>query len=143
MRGKLKIILPVVLLVVLGGVYKFVIAKPAEAKLKVDGAVYILPKEFMLNLSGNHFAKLSVALVLPDGEAPVKAEGAPPPEGFGLLPQEAVVRAVVTDTVTDAKPGQLTSRKGRHALEAKVLKALREKTDVKVHDVLFTDVAVQ
>jgi flagellar basal body-associated protein FliL len=35
------------------------------------------------------------------------------------------------------------SRKGRNALKAKVLKGLRARTDVKVKDVLFTDVAVQ
>ncbi len=143
MKGKLKIVVPLALLIVLGGLYKVVLAKPAEVKHKVDGTVYILPKEFMLNLTDSHFAKLNVALVLPEGEAPLKAEGAPPPEGFGLLPQEAVVRDVITDTITDASSKQLVSRKGRHALKLKVLKSLREKTDVKVNDVLFTDVAVQ
>jgi flagellar basal body-associated protein FliL len=142
-KGKLKIVVPLALLIVLGGLYKVVLAKPAHVKHKVDGAVYILPKEFMLNLADNHFAKLNVALVLPEGEAPTKAEGAAPPEGFGLLPQEAVVRDVITDTVTDASSRDLVSRKGRHALKLKVLKRLRQRTDVKVNDVLFTDVAVQ
>jgi flagellar FliL protein len=142
-KGKLKIVVPLALLIVLGGLYKVVLAKPTNVKHKVDGAVYILPKEFMLNLADNRFAKLNVALVLPEGEAPVKAEGAPPPEGFGLLPQEAVVRDVITDTITDASSKQLVSRKGRHVLKMKVLKSLRQKTDVKVNDVLFTDVAVQ
>jgi flagellar basal body-associated protein FliL len=54
-----------------------------------------------------------------------------------------VVRDVITDTITDARPNQLVSRKGRDALKAKVLKSLRARTDVKVNDVLFTDVAVQ
>ena len=51
MKKKLMIVLPV-LLVVLGGAYKFVLAKPkeAEAKPKVDGSVYILEKEFLVNL---------------------------------------------------------------------------------------------
>jgi flagellar basal body-associated protein FliL len=142
-KGKLKIILPLALLLVLGGLYKVVLAKPTEAHRKVDGQVYVLPKEFLLNLAGNHFVKLNVGLVLADGEVPTKAEGAPPPEGFGLLPQEAVVRDVVTDTLTDTNPRQLVSRKGRNALKAKVLKGLRARTDVKVKDVLFTDVAVQ
>jgi flagellar basal body-associated protein FliL len=142
-RGKLKIVVPLALLIVLGGLYKIVLAKPAQTKHRVAGAVYILPKEFMLNLADKHFAKLNVALVLPDGEAPLKAEGAPPPDGFGLLPQEAVVRDVITDTVTDASSAQLVSRKGRYKLKLQVLKSLREKTDVKVNDVLFTDVAVQ
>ena len=143
MKGKLKIILPLALLLVLGGLYKVVLAKPVEAKHKVDGQVYVLPKEFLLNLADNHFVKLNVALVLAEGQVPEKAEGAPPPEGFGLLEQEAVVRDVVTDTITDARSNQLVSRKGRNALKAKVLKRLRSETDVKVNDVLFTDVAVQ
>ena len=40
MASKLKIVIPVLLLVVLGGVYKFVIAKPAAvAKPKIAGTV--------------------------------------------------------------------------------------------------------
>ncbi|MDX6544733.1 MAG: hypothetical protein QOF55_608 [Thermoleophilaceae bacterium] len=143
MKGKLKIIVPLALLVVLGGLYKVVLAKPAVTHPRVHGQVYVLPKEFLLNLAGNHFVKLNVGLVLADGEVPTKAAGAPPPDGFGLLPQEAVVRSVITDTITDAPSQQLVSHKGRSILKAKVLKRLRAETDVKVNDVLFTDVAVQ
>jgi flagellar basal body-associated protein FliL len=143
-KGKLKIVLPLTLLLVLGGLYKVVLAKPAVAHHKVDGQVYVLPKEFLLTLADNHFVKLNVGLVLAEGSVPAAGEGgSPPPEGFGPLPQEAVVRDVITDTITDAQPGQLVSRKGRNALKAKLLKSLRARTDVKVKDVLFTDVAVQ
>jgi flagellar FliL protein len=142
-KGKLKIILPLALLIVLGGLYKVVLAKPANEHPKVHGQVYVLPKEFLLNLQGNHFVKLNVGLVLADGSVPAKAEGAPPPDGFGLLPQEAVVRDVITDTITDTDPSRLVSRKGRNALKTRILKSLRRRTDVKVNDVLFTDVAVQ
>ena len=104
----------------------------------------MLPKEFLLNLAGNHFVKLNVGLVLADGQVPSSSSGgAPPPDGFGPLPQEAVVRDVITDTITDTRPDQLVSRKGRNALKTKILKGLRARTDVKVNDVLFTDVAVQ
>jgi flagellar basal body-associated protein FliL len=143
-KGKLKIVLPLTVLLVLGGLYKVVLAKPTEAHHKVDGQVYVLPKEFLLNLAGNHFVKLNVGLVLAQGEVPASAAGgSPPPDGFGPLPQEAVVRDVVTDTITDVRADQLVSRKGRNALKAKLLKSLRARTDVKVKDVLFTDVAVQ
>jgi flagellar FliL protein len=146
MKGKLKIIIPLVLLIVLGGVYKTVLAKPAsKEKPKVDGIVYVLPKEFLLNLADNHFAKISVALVLPAGAAPAAGgEGAAtPPEGYGALEQEAAVRAVITDTITDASAKDLTSKKRREKLRATVLKAIKAHTDVKANDVLFTDVAVQ
>ena len=144
MKGKLKIILPLALLIVLGGLYKVVLAKPAETHAKVHGQVYVLPKEFLLNLQGNHFVKLNVGLVMADGQVPSGGSGgATPPDGFGPLPQEAVVRDVITDTITDTRAGDLVSRKGRNALKAKILKGLRRRTDVKVNDVLFTDVAVQ
>src|SRR5947208_1381077 len=144
MKGKLKIILPLALLIVLGGLYKVVLAKPADTHAKVHGQVYVLPKEFLLNLQGNHFVKLNVGLVLADGQVPSGASGGtPPPDGFGPLPQEAVVRDVITDTITDSNPNRLVSRKGRNALKTKILKGLRRRTDVKANDVLFTDVAVQ
>ena len=143
MKGKLKIVLPLALLLVLGGLYKVVLAKPTDAKHKVDGQVYVLPKEFLLNLDDGHFAKLNVALVLADGQVATSAEGATPPEGFGALEQEAVVRDVIVDSITDESSKKLVSRKGRNAIKAKVLKRLRARTDVKVNDVLFTDVAVQ
>jgi flagellar basal body-associated protein FliL len=143
-KGKLKFVIPLVVLMVIGGGYKFVLAKPAEEKAKVEGAVYVLPKEFLVNLSDSHFAKLSVALVLPEEEvAGGGEEGATPPEGYGALPQEAAVRAVITDTVTDAKASDLTNKRRRAKLRDEVLKGIKAHTDVKAHDVLFTDVAVQ
>ena len=146
MKSKLKFIIPILLLL-LGGVYKFVLAKPAAAaKPKVAGEVYVLPKDFLVNLSDGKFAKLGVALVFDKGYTgvPAKAEGGTePPDGYGALPQEAVVRDIVTDIVTDKTADDLTSRKGREEIKALILKRLKTQTDVKVHDVLLTDVAVQ
>jgi flagellar FliL protein len=142
-KGKLKFIIPLVVLIVLGGAYKFVLAKPTEKKPKVEGAVYVLPKEFLINLSDKHFAKLSVALVLPEEALAGGHEGATPPEGYGSLEQEAVIRAVITDTVTDADSKDLTMRKKRRKLREEILKEIHAETDVEAEDVLFTDVAVQ
>lgn len=145
MKGKLKFILPLVALIVLGGVYKTVLAKPADkVKPKVEGQVYVLPKEFLLNLAENRYAKLTVALVLPEGEPVVaEAEGAAPPEGFGTLPQEAVVRGLVTDTLTGVKAEKLVDAEGREQLKEKLLKKIQKYSDVQAEHVLFTDVAVQ
>ena len=149
MKGKLKFILPLVALVLLGGAYKTVLAEPApEPKHKVEGQVYVLPKEFLLNLADDRYAKLTVALVLPHGE-PVAAEtdghggGAAPPEGWGTLPQEAVIRGLVTDTLTGVDASKLVDPKGRQSLKAKLLKRIKAHSDVHAEDVLFTDVAVQ
>jgi flagellar protein FliL len=148
MKSKLKIILPLTLLI-LGGTYKFVLAKPApEPHHKIKGEVYVLPKDFLINLSGGRFAKLGVALVLAEGFSAAPAAGgheaaAAPPEGYGTLPQEPVVRSIVTDELTDAPASKLTSAAGREKLQKLILRRLENQTDVKVDDVLFTDVAVQ
>jgi len=149
MNSKLKIIIPVLLLVALGGYYKFVLSKPAAtAKSKIDGSVYVLPKEFLVNLSGGRFAKLGVGLVLSHkdhsiADALKNKEAVKPPEGFGPLPQEAVVRDIVTDTLTDESDHDLIDRAGRERLKKRIIKAIDARTDVHVEDVLFTDVAVQ
>ena len=144
MKGKLKFVIPLAVLIVLAGAYKMVFAKPAEVHHKVEGTVYVLPKEFVLNLSDARFAKLSVALVLPEGEAPVEGEAhGTPPEGYGALEQEAAVRAVVTDMITDVSARDLTNRRRRTRLRKKILKEIEAHTDVSPNDVLFTDVAVQ
>ncbi len=146
MKGKLKFVLPLVVLIALGGAYKTVLAKPApKPKHKAERQVYVLPKEFLINLSDDRFAKLNVALVL-HGKEQVGAHaeaGATPPEGFGALAQEAVVRDLVTDTLTDASADQLIERGGRESLKQRLERAIAAHTDVKVDEVLFTDVAVQ
>jgi flagellar FliL protein len=147
MKSKLKVIVPIVL-VVLGGAYKFVLAKPKAAEAaKIEGTVYVLPKEFLVNLAGGRFAKLGVGLVLDPHDTSMAAGGhgaaVKPPEGFGPLPQEAVIRDIVTDILTDRADQDLIDRKGRKKLKKRILKAITEHTDVKVEDILFTDVAVQ
>src|SRR3954464_3232492 len=133
MKSKLKFIVPVLLLVVLGGVYKFVLAKPGKPapKPKVDGQVYVLPKEFLINLSGGRFAKLSVGLVLDHTQAIAseEKEAPKPPEGFGTLPQEAVIRDIVTDRLTDDDAESLVSGEGREKLKKQLLRSIKRKTD--------------
>jgi flagellar basal body-associated protein FliL len=145
-KSKLKFIIPLVLVLV-GGVYKFVLAKPAPtAEPKVAGEVYVLPKEFLVNLSDGRFAKVQVGLVLEAGEAAAHSGGAAPaapPEGFGTNPQEALVRDIVTDTLTDGEANSLISRHGREELKKKLARRIVERTDVHVEEVLFTDVTVQ
>ena len=149
MKSKLKYILPLALLI-FGGTYKFVLAEEAPApKSKVHGDVYVLGKDFLVNLEGGSFAKLGVAMIVDVGAAAPAAAGhgaaaAPkPPEGYGPLPQEALVRDIVTDTLTDAEGADLTSRKGREELKGKIKKRIKTLTDVPIQEVLFTDVSVQ
>jgi flagellar FliL protein len=148
--SKLKIVIPVVVLLVLGGVYKFVIAKPAAvAKPKIAGTVYVLPKEFLINLAEGRFAKLGVGLVLDEHDTSLVPAGGghgaavAPPEGFGPLPQEAVIRDIITDTLTDRDARSLVEREGRERLKKRIKSQVAKHTDVHLEDVLFTDVAVQ
>jgi flagellar FliL protein len=139
----------VVLVVVLAAAYKFVIAKPAtaEPKPRIEGTVYVLGKEFLVNLADNRFAKLTVALVLDPKDESTAAKGgesaATPPEGFGTMTEEAAVRDIITNDLTDASDTDLISSKGRAGMKKEILKDLAKHTDVKVDDVLFTDVTVQ
>ena len=148
-KKKLLMILPV-LLIAMGGGYKYGFAKEAPpAKKKIHGDVYVLGKDFLVNLSDGHYAKLGVAIVVDHGATmPPEAGGhgaaAPkPPEGYGPMPQEAAVRDIVTDVLTDIEDGELTNGRGRHELKERILKRVKQGTDVPIHEVLFTDVSVQ
>ncbi|MES1193929.1 MAG: hypothetical protein ABUM26_06350, partial [Solirubrobacterales bacterium] len=142
----IKIIIPVVLLV-LGGVYKFVLAKPAPVpKHKIEGEVYIMPKDFLINLKSGRFAKLNAALVLKHGylaeavaAASAGGHGAPtaPPTGYGTLPQEAVVRAIITDALTDIPSSRLAKEKSRIKVQKTVWERIHHETDIEAEDVMF------
>jgi flagellar basal body-associated protein FliL len=144
-----KLVPVIALLAVLGGVYKFVLAKPATAEPKphVEGVVYMLKKEFLVNLADGRFAKMQIGLVLAhDDEAHLAAgghEASTPPEGYGDMPQEGIVRDLITGVITDKPADDLTSEKGREEIKKEVVKVLKKKTDVKVEEVLFSDLTVQ
>ena len=148
MKSK-KILIPLLVVVLAAVAAKFVLAKPApRVHHKVEGTVYVLPREFLVNLSDGRYAKLNVALVLDHSQPTAPAAGghgaAPtPPEGFGTLEQEAVVRDIVTDVVTGTSGDQLVSDRGRKQVKAEILRELRAHSDVRVHEVLLPDVAVQ
>jgi len=141
MKRKLKVIVPIVALVAAVGLYKFVLAAPAETKSKVKGQVYVLPKEFIVNLADGRYAKVTVALVLGAGQSTAGATEAP--EGFGTLEQEPLVRGIVTDTLTGASAARLTSPQGRESYERDIRRAIDHDTDVETRSVLFTDLVVQ
>lgn len=136
MKKKLMLILPVLLATVGGAAYMLVLKpKPALAKPKIAGAVVPLEKEFVLNLSAGHYAKVSVAVVV--------AGAAGGGHGAGGLTQEAAIRAVITDELTGLGSEQLIERHGRHELAERILKSLHKTTDEHVEEVLFTDITVQ
>jgi flagellar FliL protein len=144
MKKKIMILLPVLLL---GGGYvaygKF-LKKPPPVP-KIAGTVYVLPKQFTLNMADGRYATLTVALVLDPKEIiPATAEGgATPPDGYGNLPEEAVIRDIVTNVVTNEPGKMLTTEQGRTKVKTEILNQIKQTTDVKIDEVLFPDVAVQ
>jgi flagellar basal body-associated protein FliL len=144
---KKKKILIIVAVLVLGGGYeaKAMLMPPAKVKDKISGSIYILPGQFLVNLTDGRYGKLTVALVLAPGQSAgaTGAGAATLPDGFGTLPEEAAVRDIITNVLTNQTGATLISTGGRAGLKHKILLAIRSGTDVKVSDVLFTDVAVQ
>jgi flagellar basal body-associated protein FliL len=123
-------------------------AKEDAPKPKVEGSVYVLPKEFLVNIADGRYAMLSVGLILDIHDTSVAAGGghgggAAPPEGYGAMAQEAVVRDLITDALTSASDRQLIAREGRERLKKRILAKIRQKTDVSAEEVLFMDLTVQ
>jgi flagellar FliL protein len=66
-----------------------------------------------------------------------------PPEGFGTLEQEPLVRQIVTDTLTGVPPADLTSRTDRHRFQEEIRKQVDKTTDVDTKKIVFSDLVVQ
>ncbi len=145
MNKKLLIPIIVVIVAVAGFAgYSFAMPKSKAPKVKVNGTIYILPKQFTLNLKSGQYATLTVALLLPPTQSlGVTSATNPPPTGFGSLTEEAVIRAIITNDVTDQPTSALITQPGRKVLEAKILSDIKSQTDTKVSAVYFTDIAVQ
>jgi flagellar basal body-associated protein FliL len=142
-----KKILIVALVVLLGGAYvaKGKLMPATVVKPKIAGEIYILPHQFTLNLKDGHYATLTVALELAPGQSDGASAANTPAAGavVGTLPEEAVIRSIITNEVTNQTSNALIDDSGRSDLEKQILSDIKSGTDVKVDQVFFTDVAVQ
>jgi flagellar basal body-associated protein FliL len=147
--NKKTLIIAVLALVVAGGAYKTVLAKPKEKAKKpnVEGTLYLLQKEFLVNLADGRYAKVSAALLLDPKDHSTAAAGghgaAVPPEGYGAMTQEAIIRAIVTDALTGRNAGDLEDTRKRDRLRKEIVERIHEETDVHADDILFPDLTVQ
>jgi flagellar basal body-associated protein FliL len=142
--SKKKLLIPLVLLLVLGVGYSM--SKPKKTvKQRVPGTIYLMPQSFLVNLAEGHYAKLSVALELAPGQSDgASAAGSSSSgEGAGTLPEEPLVREIVTDTLTGLSGSTLTSSQGRTSVKHRILAAIDHQTDVKVEGVLIPELTVQ
>jgi flagellar basal body-associated protein FliL len=148
MTKKKKIII-IAVVVLLGGGYvaKGFVMPPPKNTDKVKGTLYLMPKEFLVNLADGRYGKVDVALLL----APGQSNGATSAEGggsgnsgtVGTLPEEAMIRDLIVNILTNQNSNSLIDAAQREKLKHKILAAITSTTDVKVSQVLFTDVAVQ
>ncbi len=143
---KNKKILAVIPILLIAG-YTLTKPKPKVVKPKIAGTIYLMPKEFLLNLQDGRYAKVAVALDL----APGQSDGASATSGAsgtgeaaaGTLPEEPLVREIITNTLTNESGETLVSPSGRKALRGKIAAAIRTQTDIKVESVIFPELTVQ
>jgi len=146
MLKKKKLMLAVALpILILGVGYKMSQPKPVN-KDKIKGTIYSVPAPFLLNLTDGRFAKLTVALELAPGQgdgASATAAASSGENAVGTLPEEPLVREIVTNAITNQNGETLVSDSGRRAIKQKILQAIDQQTDVKVEAVLIPDLTVQ
>src|SRR5271156_5930987 len=134
-----KLMLAVALpILILGLGYKMTKAAPVN-KDKIKGTIYVMPAPFLLNLQDGRFAKLTVALELAPGQsdgAAADAGGSSGENAVGTLPEEPLVREIVTNAVTNQNGETLVSDQGRRAIKRQILEAIMQQTDLKVEAVL-------
>ena len=116
-----KILIALVVPIVLFGGYTM--TKPV-VKEKVKGTIYVMPQSFLLNLSDGRYAKISVALELAPGQsdgASATSSSSGSESGPGTLPEEAIVREIITNVVTGQSGETLISSHGREAIKRQIL----------------------
>lgn len=146
MLKKKKLMLAVALpILILAIGYKMTQPKPVN-KAKIKGTIYSLPAPFLLNLTDGRFAKISVALELAAGQsdgATATSSSSSGENAVGTLPEEPLVREIVTNAITNVNGETLISLQGRRAIQHQILEAIDKDTDVKVEAVLIPDLTVQ
>ncbi len=141
-----KLMLALALPIVLFAGYTMTKPKPVP-KEKVKGTIYLMPKEFLLNLRDGRYAKVAIALDLAPGQSDGATAGASSSgsgeSAVGTLPEEPIVREIVTDVITGQDAPSLESDGARRAIQKEIASDIRKQTDVKVEAVLIPDLTVQ
>ena len=97
-------------------------------------------------LTDGRFAKLTIGLELAPGQsdgATAASTAASGENAVGTLPEEPLVREIVTNAITNQNGETLISDQGRTAIKQRILQAIAQQTDIKVEAVLIPDLTVQ
>jgi flagellar basal body-associated protein FliL len=145
LKNKKLMLIVALPILILGIGFKMTRPKPVN-KDKIKGTIYAMPAPFLLNLSDGKYAKITVALELAQGQsdgASATAAAASGENAAGTLPEEPLVREIITDAITNQNGETLVSEQGRRAIKHQIVARIAEQTDVKVEAVLFPDLTVQ
>jgi flagellar basal body-associated protein FliL len=145
LKNKKLMLIVALPILILGIGYKMTRPKPVN-KDKIKGTIYAMPAPFLLNLSDGKYAKITVALELAPGQsdgASATAAAASGENAAGTLPEEPLVREIITNAVTNQNGETLVSEQGRRAIKHQIVAQITKQTDVKVEAVLFPDLTVQ
>jgi flagellar basal body-associated protein FliL len=145
LKNKKLMLIVALPILILGIGYKMTRPKPVN-KDKIKGTIYAMPAPFLLNLSDGKYAKITVALELAPGQsdgASATAAAASGENAAGTLPEEPLVREIITDTITNQNGETLVGEQGRRAIKHQIVVQIAKQTDVKVEAVLFPDLTVQ
>src|SRR5580704_2106936 len=126
-----KLMLAVALpILILGVGYKMTRPAPVN-KDKIKGTIYVMPAPFLLNLQDGRFAKLTVALELAPGQsdgASATATASSGENAVGTLPEEPLVREIVTNAMTNQNGETLVTNQGRNAVKHRIQQAIAQQT---------------
>jgi flagellar basal body-associated protein FliL len=139
---KVVAIIAFVVLLAVAGAYEEVLkAAPVKAPpAKVNGTLVQLSTPFTVNLAGGHYGLVTVALLVSKAPAPTTDSSG---DSVIVLPENDVVRSIITNDLTGISPNTLIDRAPRELLLKELLRDLKNQTDEPVTKVMFTDLAVQ
>jgi hypothetical protein len=129
---KISLTLTVLVVAVLGVSDQLSTADPS----KVDGPIYVVPGDFLIDLDSGHLTYAGVALILSPG-------GTTPPTGPAGDRQAARVRRVITDVLKGQPARRLTRPASLVRLKRRIRRELTARTGLRVRKVVFTDLAVK
>ena len=152
MSKKMIMMIVPVLLVVLGGVYMFVL-KPAPAPVdekalaKEPAGIYTITEPFVVNLADTterRFAKVGVALQYSELSAALfGGAGHGSAADAVVIPEEPEVQDIIISTLQERTAHELATKKGRVEVKEMIVKRINKETELKIIEVFYTEFAVQ